>query len=87
MLNLRNTTDEHMGREGKIRQKQRGRQTIRDTKTEQTEGCQRGGKVGACAKWVMGIKEGARWDDQWVFYGSGESLGSTLKTNTALYVN
>ena len=31
MWNLRNKTDEHSGREGKIRQNQRGRQTIRDS--------------------------------------------------------
>ena len=34
MWNLRNTTDEHRGREGKIRQKQRGRQTKRDSNIE-----------------------------------------------------
>ena len=31
MWNLRNTTDEHRGREAKIKQKQIGRQTIRDS--------------------------------------------------------
>jgi len=31
MWNLRNKTDEHRGREGKIKYKQRGRQTIRDS--------------------------------------------------------
>ena len=30
ICNLRNKTDEHRRREGKIRQKQRGRQTVRD---------------------------------------------------------
>ena len=31
MWNLRNKTDDHRGKEGKIRLKQRGRQTIRDS--------------------------------------------------------
>ena len=39
------------------------------------------------AKWAMGIKEGTCWDEHWVLYVSDESLGSTLETNTTLYVN
>ena len=34
----------------------------------------------------MGIEEGTCWDEHWVFYGSDESLGSTLETNTTLYI-
>ena len=35
----------------------------------------------------MGIKEGTCYDENWVLYISDESLNSTPKTNTALYVN
>ena len=34
MWNLRNKTDEHRGRKGKIIKKQRGRQTMRSLNTE-----------------------------------------------------
>ena len=34
MWNLKNKTDEHRRKEGKIRKKQRGRQTVRDLNTE-----------------------------------------------------
>ena len=34
-----------------------------------------------------GVKDGTVCDDQWVLYGSGESLNSTPDTNTTLYVN
>ena len=43
--------------------------------------------VGGWAKWVMGIKEGASCDEHWVLHVSDESLDSTPKTNTTLYVN
>ena len=36
---------------------------------------------------MMGIKEGICWDEQWVLYVRDESLNSTPKANTALYVN
>ena len=50
--NLRNKTDEHIGREER---RERGKQTIRDTLNnwEQTEGCWR----------EVGIKEGACYVD------------------------
>lgn len=42
MWNLRNKTEDHRGREGKIKPKS-GRQTIRDSyQKKQTEGCWRG---------------------------------------------
>ena len=53
---------------------------------EQT-GLLEGKWVGGWTKWVMGIKEGTRWDEYWVSYVSAESVGSTPETNTTLYVN
>ena len=37
--------------------------------------------MGGWAKWVMGIKEGACWDEHWVLYGShfGNKLYSKKK--------
>ena len=65
----------------------RGKQTIRDLTIENKPRLA-GGKVhGEWPKWVMGIKEGTCWDEHWVLYGSDEPLGSTLETNTTLYVN
>ena len=40
-----------------------------------------------CTRWVIGIKEGACYDEHWVLYVSNESLNSTLETNITLYVN
>ena len=34
---------------------------------EQTEGCWKG-VWWEWAKWVMGVKEGACWDEHWVLY-------------------
>ena len=39
------------------------------------------------ARWVMGIKEGASYDEHWVWYVNDESLTSTPETSIALYVN
>lgn len=47
----------------------------------------RGEVGGGWAKWVISFKEDTCWDERWVLYVSDESLGSTPKTNTALYVN
>ena len=55
--------------------------------TENRLGVARGEVRGGWAKWVMGIKEDAYWDEHWVLYVSDESLGSTLEANTTLYVN
>ena len=43
--------------------------------------------MGGWAKWMMGIKEGICWDQQWVLYVSDELLNSTPETITTLYVN
>ena len=42
--------------------------------------------MGAWAKWVIDIKEGTCWDEHWVLYINDESLNSTPKTNTILYM-
>ena len=36
---------------------------------------------------VIGIKEGTFWDEHWVSYIRDESLSSTSRTETTLYVN
>ena len=77
MWNLRNKTDEHKGREGKVK-------TERETKHKRllnTENKLRvtGGQVGEeWAKWVRGPKEDTCWDEPWVFYVSDESLNSKI---------
>ena len=43
--------------------------------------------VGGWSRWVMGIKEGNCFDDQWLLYVSDEPLNSTPETNIALHVN
>ena len=43
--------------------------------------------MGGWVKRVMGIKEGAFGDENWVSYMRDESLGSTPETQTTLYVN
>ena len=50
------------------------------------EGCWRE-EVGGWAKWVMGIKEGACWDEHWVSYVRDKSLGPTPETKMMLYVS
>ena len=42
---------------------------------------------GGWAKWVMGIKEGTHYNEQWVLYASDESLNSAPETNITLCVN
>ena len=81
MWDIRNKTDEHMGR-GKER-RNKPRDTLKDRK--ETEG---GWKevVGRWARWMTGIKEGT-CDEHWVSYVSDESLNPTPETNIALYVN
>ena len=41
--------------------------------------------MGERGKWLMGVEEGACWDEHWVLYGSNESWESTLKTKGTLY--
>ena len=42
--------------------------------------------MGRWVKWVMGIKEGAFWDEHPVPYVRDEPLGSTPEAKTTLYV-
>ena len=42
---------------------------------------------GGWAKWMMGIKEGAYWDEHWVSYVSDESLNAIPEIIITLYVN
>ena len=39
------------------------------------------------AKWVMGIKEGACWDEHWVLHVSDASPNSVPENIITLYVN
>ena len=88
MWNLRTKTDEHRGRESKIREREGGKPQKTLQYRVQTEGCWRGVGWGyGLNKWLRGIKEGTCWDEHWMFHVSEESLGSTPETNTTLYVN
>ena len=42
---------------------------------------------GGWVRWVVGIEEGTCWVENWVFYVSDKSLGSTPEAKTTLYVN
>ena len=83
MWNLRNKTDEHMGR-GRKKEK-KGKQTAKDL-TIQNKLSWRRRRVGDGLDRSMGIKEGT-CDEHWVLYVSDESLNSTPETNIILYVN
>ena len=39
------------------------------------------------ARWVMGVKEGACWDEHWALHVSDESPKSTPETNIVPYDN
>ena len=83
MWNLRNKTDEHMGREGG---EGRGRIHKRLLMIENKLWVDGGQVGGRRARWVMGTKEGT-CDEQWVLYVSDESLNSIPEANIAMYVN
>ena len=42
--------------------------------------------MGAWGNWVMGIKEGTCWNEQWELYAAGESLNSTSETNNKKFL-
>ena len=42
---------------------------------------------GEWIKWVMSIKEGTCWDENWVLYVSNESLNSTPEASITPHVN
>ena len=78
MWNLRNLTDDHRGRVGKIKtEREANHKRLINTENKQRVA---GGDVdGGWANWVMGIKEGT-WDEHWLLCGSNESLDSTPET-------
>ena len=82
MWNLRNLTEDHGGREGKISYREGGRQTIETLNTEYKLRVDGGGVEG---KMGDGIEEGTCWDEHWVLYVSDESWESTPEMNSTLY--
>ena len=72
-------------KQAKGKKLKRERQTKKQTLNyrEQSDGYQRGGQWGR-RNWVMGMKEGTCPHEQWVIYGSVESLYCTPKTNITL---
>ena len=88
MWNIRNCTEDHRGREGKLNGKKSERETNHErlwtlgNKLRVTEGS----RVGVLGNWVMGIKEGTCGDEHWVLYATNESLNTASKTNDVLYV-
>ena len=84
--NLRNKTEEHKGREGKIKDKMEAnhkRLLTIGNKLRVAGGNVRGG----WGNWVMGIKESAWCNEHWVLYATDESLNSTCETNNTLCVS
>ena len=88
MWNIRNSTEDHRGREGKLNRKKsesetnHGRLWTLGNKLRVTEG--RG--LGGWGNRVMGIKEGTCDDDHWVLHVTNELLNATSKTNDVLHV-
>ena len=87
MWNIRNSTQDHRRREGKLNGKKSERETSHEriwtlgNKLRVTEGM----GVGGWGDQVMGIKEGICWEDHWVLYATNRSLNPTSKTNDVLY--
>ena len=78
---MRNSAEDHRGKEGKLNGKKSERETHHErlwtlgNKLRVTEG--RG--VWEWGNWVMGIKEGSRGDEHWLLYTTNESLNSHTK--------
>ena len=82
MWNLRNTTDEHMGKGRKNKRKtEREANHVRLLSAENTLKID-GGEINS-----KKLKEGTCWDEHWVLHGSDESLNSTPEAIITLYVN
>ena len=87
MWNIRNSTEDHRGREGKLNGKKSERETNHErlwtpgTKLKVTEGRW----VGGWGRQVMSTEEGTCGDEPWVLYTTKESLNTTSKTNAVLY--
>ena len=84
MWNLRNKTNDHMGRGKKRIEGNKPQETLNHR--EQTEGWWKE-VSGGWAGWVVAIKEGTCCDGYWVLPVSDESLNCTPETNIALYVS
>ena len=87
MWNIRNSTEDHREREGKLN----GKKSERETKDEglwtlrnKLKVSERRG-LGRWGKWVMGIKEDMCFDEHWVLYATNESLKATSKSNDIVY--
>ena len=81
MWSIRNSTEDHRGREGKLNGKKSERETNHErlwtmgNKLRVTKGSRVGG-------WVPGdgYKEGTCWDEHWVLQATNESSNTTTKT-------
>ena len=82
MWKLRNSTEDHGGRERKriVTNREGGKPSEALKYREQTEGAR-----GWQGKQVMGTEEGTSWDEPWAFYLSDASRESTPKTKSTLY--
>ena len=87
MWNIRNSMEDHGGREGKLNGKKAERETNHKrlwnlgNKLRVTEGS----GLGGWGNRVIGIKEGTYCDEQWVLYATNESWNTTSRTNDVLY--
>ena len=75
MWNIRNSTEDHRGREGKLKGEKSEQETNHErlwTLGNKLEGFRRGRGI-----MVMGIKEGTCCDEHWVLCATNESLNST----------
>ena len=81
--NLKNLTEDHRGREGKISYSREVAKHKRHLNTENKLRADGGGRVGGgkWGKWMMDLEEGTCWDEHWVLYISDESQGSTPESS------
>ena len=85
--NIRNSTEDHRGREGKLN----GKKSERETNHKRLLIIRNKLRVAGeewlgWGNWVMGIKEGVWCYEHWVLYATDELLNSTSETNDVLYV-
>ena len=78
MWNIRNSTEDHRGREGKLK----GEKSEMETNHERlwALGNKQGFRRKRGGEWayqVMGIKEGMCWDEHRLLYATNESLNTT----------
>ena len=83
MWNLRNKTKKQRKKQ---RERERGRDKPKSRLLTIENKLMVTSRMGGWVKQVMGIKK-CTCNEQWVLYGSVESLNSTAKTNITLYVN